>query len=143
MKFVWLKIMIAAILLFLGGLVYVAFRSQTLVMFSWFHALNLDSIVETIREKSISIQLPDFCKYCLPNGLWTSSYILMVEALISVDNHQMLWASILPGIAILFEILQIWHIIPGTFDMGDWCCFFFPFIIYIVIYNNKYHEEVP
>ena len=131
------QLVVSAILLLAGGYIYVAFRTEKLAMFNWFSFLHLDCIVNRIREVSSNINLPNFIKFCLPNGLWISSYILATDAL--VEKNRLFWVLCLPVIAILFEFLQIIHIIPGTFDMGDLICLLIPVLLYLL--NHFTHNE--
>lgn len=128
------KISLAFILLLVGGTLYIAFRTKRLAMFTWAKWLNLDSYVEMIRSYAIKYHPPYFVKYCLPNALWTSSYIIITDALVSKECNGFLWAISLPIIALFFEIMQIWQIIPGTFDIGDLLCFAVPIILYVFYY---------
>jgi len=132
-----IKILIAIILLFAGGFIYIAFRTDTLVMFSWFKALKLNNLIYKVRDQVSGMYIPNFIKYCLPNALWITSYLFMVDALISVDNNKLFWALILPLIAVVFEILQLWNIIPGTFDFGDLLSYILPTIIYVIHYKHR------
>ena len=120
-------------------MIYVAFRTESLAMFTWFRTLHLNGLVERVRNMASGVQLPYFVKYCLPNGLWIASYILATDAL--VEKNRLLWALTLPGIAILFEFLQIWGIIPGTFDLGDLLCLIIPSVLYIIYYITCYEKN--
>lgn len=136
------QLLLALILLFVGGMIYIAFRSTSLVMFSWFNELGMNTTVESIRKISNSFSLPYFIKYCMPNAFWITSYILVVDALVQIDNYRLLWAMTLPVISIVCEILQIWKVVPGIFDTGDLICFIFPAVAYIVFYKIKYNETI-
>ncbi len=133
-----IKIVFAVVLLFAGGMIYIAFRSESLAMFTWFRALRLNGVVDGIRNSSSEIQLPYFVKYCLPNGLWITSYLIATDAL--VERRRLLWALALPGIAIVFEILQIWGVIPGTFDYLDLLCLIIPTLFYIICCVLRYEK---
>lgn len=134
-----IKLLFAFILLFAGGIIYVAFRTESLAMFSWFRALHLGEVVERVRDASTDTNLPYFVKYCLPNGLWIASYIFATDAL--VEDKKLLWALALPGIAIICEFLQLLGIIPGTFDFGDLLCLIVPSLLYIIYYVVRYEKH--
>lgn len=131
------QLILSAVLLIAGGYLYLAFRTEKLTMFRWFNAMHMDGLVSWIREKSGTVCLPVFVKYCLPNGLWISSYLLAANAI--VTQNKLAWALSLPVIAIVFEFLQIWNIIPGTFDLGDLLCLLIPVLIYLLYYS--FHNE--
>jgi len=137
-----IEIIAAILLLIIGGLIYLTFRTKSLVMFSWVEAIRLDGFVDALRENKTTFKIPYFIKYCLPNALWTLSYILMVDAIIRKDNNKLFWTIVLPIIASVLEIFQIWKIIPGTFDIADLLCFLLPTISYCVYYKIYYNEKV-
>lgn len=97
----------------------------------------------TVRETVLSLKLPDFVIYCLPDGLWTTSFILIMDAIWSTLKEKLFWASIIPVIGIASEILQIVHILPGTFDYGDLLCYTLPLItnIIVVLKINSYESH--
>ena len=126
------KIELSLLLLLLGGSIYLLFRSTSLVMFSWFKMLKMDGIINILRSNLNDIQIPYLILYCMPNMLWISSYLIMIDALKLDYSIKLFWSFIMPFIAVLFEILQIWNIIPGTFDM---------FIITFFIIFETYIKE--
>lgn len=136
------EIVVSIACLFIGGAIYLVFRTKSLLMFSWFDSLGLSKLIDSARRCFSEVNLPYFVKYCLPNALWIISYILIVDALIPINNHRLFWTMVLPGIAIVCELLQICNLIPGTFDCGDLLCFSIPAITYFVIYKIKYHENI-
>ena len=64
--------------LLIGGLIYIIYRTETLIMFSWFSYLSLDQYVDYLRTFS-SYLLPDWVILSLPNGLWTYSFIVGIS----------------------------------------------------------------
>ena len=125
------KIELSLLLLLLGGSIYLLFRSTSLVMFSWFKILKMDGIINILRSKLNDIQIPYLILYCMPNMLWISSYLIMIDALKLDYSRNLFWSFIMPFIAVLFEILQIWNIIPGTFDLWDLICLLLPSLLYL------------
>lgn len=135
-----LSVSISLILLLIGGMLYIAFRTKTLLMFTWAELLGLDSCVDTLRHYAVKFNPPYFLKYCLPNALWLSSYIIMANTLIRQGSSKFFWIISLPLIAIIFEILQKWNVIPGVFDIWDLLCLVVPTIIYI-FYFISYEKK--
>lgn len=125
------KIELSLLLLLLGGSIYLLFRSTSLVMFSWFKMLKMDGIINILRSNLNDIQIPYLILYCMPNMLWISSYLIMIDALKLDYSIKLFWSFIMPFIAVLFEILQIWNIIPGTFDFWDLICLLLPSLLYL------------
>ncbi|MDR1787888.1 MAG: hypothetical protein LBR16_05495 [Treponema sp.] len=64
--------------------------------------------------------LAAFCIYSLPDGLWLLSCILCIRALWlenpATATHYLYAVYVA---ALLLELLQYFHIIPGTFDFWD------------------------
>ena len=87
-----------------------------------------------MRNTTKDFALSDFVIYSLPDGLWVTSYLLMVDVVVERDSKHalLLWSSLLPGVAILFEILQFFYVIPGVFDIFDLLCYIIPFIVYLI-----------
>lgn len=134
--------------LIIGSLIYVVFRSQTLLMFRWFEKCNLKNIIGGFRmmiEKNESI--PDFIVYALPDGLWMFSYMSVILYLWNNDlkKENFLWVFGLPIIAIASEIGQYFGLVKGTFDIMDLLLYLLggllPFYIYkveIINFKTKY-----
>lgn len=129
------NIILSIFFLFIGGSIYIIFRPATLIMFSWFEAFNIYSFVNTYRELGEHISLPDFIIFNLPDGLWITSYLFIVNSVIPVRNKRELlfWILLLPLISVLGEFLQYYHIIEGQFDIIDILCYILPVIINLII----------
>lgn len=133
-----IELFFGIISLFIGGMIYLAFRDDSLLMFRWCNEVGLTDAINSMRETTLSMPIPDFFRYCLPDGLWTISFILVVDAL--VEEHQIMWALSLPSVALFLEVLQSLHIIRGVFDWGDVLCYVIPIIVYVIsklIHNEK------
>ena len=106
-----------------GSLIYICFRANTLIMFNWFDKLMLTGAITAIREYSLPFRhkLPSWFIHSLPDGLWIFSYICFMLFVWGrkIDMNNLFWFTLLPMIAILSEIGQLFGIVPGTFDMID------------------------
>ena len=116
-------VIIAIIALSVGGMIYVFFRPESIMMFKWFPFLG-------VVHKQISvfrtIHLPDFLVYSIPDGLWLFSYILLIGVIWNFNYHRgMFLIMLLPVYAISYEMLQLCHFVPGYFDILD-------FVAYVV-----------
>ena len=126
-----LKLYAAAVLsLFCGGCIYLLFRSETLLMFKWADSLQLKESILHVRQQFILFQVPEIFIYALPDGLWSLSYILFMEALWLGDKKSWIYASVVPAIGFLSEFFQLLGIIQGTFDIWDAIFYIAPFIIF-------------
>lgn len=136
--------------LFIGGLIYVLFRSYSLTMFIWFDVLGLSNIIESARNISLQYSgtLPSWVLYSLPDGLWIFSYVCLTT-LIWFDSSikkLLTWVLIIPIVAILSEVGQLSTFIPGTFDIIDILFYLLgtvlPLLIYffLTIKNSNYEK---
>lgn len=109
--------------LLIGGLIYIAFRTERLLMFKWFAALSIDNAINDIRQitMKISPSLPNWFLYSLPDGLWIFSYVALILTIWKNKIHgtSIFWVLLIPVIAIASEFGQLYSIIPGTFDITD------------------------
>ena len=129
-----LKLPLGMMLLLTGGITYLLFRPQTLLMFHVTDALGLSAVINSMRE-GISSQLPEFIIYNLPGALWAASYILTTEYFLYRQSvkTRILVAGIIPVIGAVSELLQLTGLLPGTFDVADLLCYLVPYLLYMSI----------
>ena len=135
--------------LLLGGIVYLSFRSNTLTMFSWFDKVNLLEPILDLRLATLpfSDHLPNWFLYSLPDGLWLFSYLSILLAVWdnTISKHNIHWLLLVPTIAILAEIGQLFTIVPGTFDIIDLFFYLGGAVLPILIFTNlktiTYYEK--
>ena len=62
--------------LFLGGLLYISFRSSTLKMFTWFKYVGIENYILYLRQEisNLKLYLPQWIYFSLPDGLWVYSF---------------------------------------------------------------------
>jgi hypothetical protein len=104
----------------IGGLIYVLFRSDSLLMFKWFEFLGLSNIVYIVRESVTNINLFDWVIYSLPDGLWVYSFATCLIILWNENKSYLFLFLIIPfllGPGV--EILQFFNLFKGTFDLMD------------------------
>lgn len=124
--------------LFLGGLIYILFRTTSLYMFTWFDFLGIRHIVDFFRQEFLQIKLWDWIIYSLPNGLWLYSFINLF--LFIWENQickiNLILIVIPPVFGIGSEIAQYYGFIHGTFDYVDLIICFLATILPFIF--NKY-----
>lgn len=117
------KLGIAAFALVVGGFIYICWRSDTLLMFTWFDLIGVSKPVETLRNISsgYSYFLPKWFLFSLPNALWLFSGLVAFEAIWGTKFvlGKIFWFSALLIIAIGSELGQALGLIQGTFDWYD------------------------
>ena len=123
-----------------GGVIYIAFRSSSIILFKWIDYIVLIDPVENLRIVTLPYKeyLPDWFLYSLPDGLWMFSYscIVLVIWKRKITKYSLMWLLSLPMISILFEVLQYYDYFNGTFDIIDIIFYIFGSLLPILI-NKK------
>lgn len=124
----------------LGGLIYLAFRPTTILMFHVADGMGLMPLVMAWRSLMAAWQPEEFWVYSLPGGLWASAYILLVYGLLERQSTllRLTVASSIPLVGVISELLQGAHCLPGVFDWADLLCYATPLVllyIYVIIKN--------
>lgn len=115
------KSLFALAAFFAGGLIYLAYRSETLQMFRWAEAVGASPLVDVLRESANGQNLYEWVKYSLPDGLWLFAYMFIIDSIWNGDKGKTAqsFIYILPVIALLSELSQCFHLLPGVFDLAD------------------------
>lgn len=107
---------------FTGGLIYIAFRSKSLVMFDWFELIGFSDIITFIRGYTIPVKnkVPNWIYLSVPNCMWVYSFTSALMLLWKKDlNLLKIWLLIPVAFGIFAEVLQWLGLFPGTFDSID------------------------
>lgn len=123
--------------MFIGGVIYLFFRSSHLKMFGWMANSGVKPFIDTIRLKLFSYQmcLPKWLIFSLPDGLWVYSFTSSI--LIFWKGELTFWAYIPLMIGAGSEIGQWFHLFPGTFDFLDFFLEFLGLIISFTLNKKK------
>jgi hypothetical protein len=115
-------------------------------MFSWLNSVNG---VRILNDFGNTFHVFHWFKYSLPDGLWLFSYtVLMLEIWKQrINKESLFWIFILPFIALFSEFLQLFKVIPGTFDFIDLIFYSLGTILpfyqpNVLIFSNKNHEKI-
>ena len=119
---------LSALLLALGGSIYLLFRPQELLMFRVAQRMGLSSAIDAIQSAASGLRLPHFIVDSLPGGLWATAYVLLVDSLPTAmtPTQRLAAASIIPLIGTASEVMQGLGMLPGTFDPLDLLCYLAP-----------------
>ena len=99
--------------LFIGCLIYVLFRTDTLL-----YNKLLGNLFTQIASPNTFLQR--IILFSLPDGLWAMSYTMLIFHLRKDKTvRTLIWSIIIPIVGILSEIGQLYYLIPGTFDIID------------------------
>lgn len=125
----------AAVCLITGIAIYLLFRDRHHLVFTLVDTLGFGPAVDALRASCRGIRLSEFCLFSLPDGLWSTSYILAIHSLwINAPRRsRLLWASVIPFIGAASECMQLLSLLPGQFDVADLVCYLLPMLIYCIL----------
>ena len=128
----------SALMLLVGGTIYVLLRSRQTLLNVLIDAAGAKGI-EGAREKAAEWMIPEWIIYSLPGGLWSTAYILLIHALTMGERpgRRLLWASLIPVIGVLSELMQQHNLLPGVADRWDVFFYALPYFIYFVYISLK------
>ncbi len=137
----WIQINLHILLpIFVGASIYLLFRKDTLLVFSWIEYIGASEIVFFIRDNIFFIRkyIPDFILYSLPDGIWvysgTVAFIIIWKK--STKNVFFVFWVFLPfSCAVVMEIFQLFRIVNGTFCSVD-------IIFYILLFCLALYPHV-
>jgi hypothetical protein len=142
----FISIILSVLALVMGGAIYILFRSDHLIMFSWFDGIGIMPYIYTLRERLSDLLLPEFLIYSLPNALWIYSLVTIIAS-IWIRNHYFLtvWLIICLFISVGQEIAQYYHILKGTYDKIDIFLLIFFYILAAIqsamVYKKSHYEN--
>ncbi|MDR0228198.1 MAG: hypothetical protein LBI72_03950 [Flavobacteriaceae bacterium] len=117
------RIIVGVLPVIIGGLIYLTYRSDTLIMFDWFYKIGLSDVIYFLRSNEFlhKLSVPNWVKFSLPDALWLFSfnYILLVLWDFNINKHSIFWLLLASIIGVFSEIGQLIGIVPGTFDIVD------------------------
>lgn len=129
------KLTIASISYITGVVIYLLFRERHLLGFKVADSLGMGDTIDMLRECVKDIHPHNFVLFCLPDGLWTIAYILLIEHVFrtSSTSIRLAWAAVIPFLGIASELLQMAGLCKGVYDTRDLLCYAVPLAIDVVI----------
>ena len=128
-----LKTVAGAALVGIGGTMYLLFRQSSLLIYQLACLAGMGELLGRWREHTLQWALPEWVVYCLPDGLWSAGYVLIVDGLFRQHPWKWMVAGIIPLIGVLSEGLQGMGVLPGTFDVMDAVCYVVPYGVYLLM----------
>jgi hypothetical protein len=119
-----------------GAIIYLLFRSDSLVVFGWIDLLGLKSDVEKMREffSPLSRLIPKQVLFSVPDALWTFSLAWFLEVIWNESNDRRITRqvfSISLIISLGYEFFQYFYRSLG------WFCFYDVAWIMIALFAFK------
>ncbi len=104
-----------------GTLVYLGWRSDSLLVFRWLDLIEMTDLVARLRESTLARPLPPWVRYSLPDGLWVFAATNALGAVWAGgrDREARWWLFVPLGFALLSEVAQLTNRLSGTFSAGD------------------------
>ncbi len=133
--------------LFIGGFIYLLFRSERLILFDWIRFLGFKESLDFLRDHFSIVRsfMPNWVLFSLPDGLWVYSF---TSAIIIIWNDDRKILIMLLSISLIFgpavELLQFFKLFKGTFDSMDLAITIVSFTLSI-LFNlkiNQYENQV-
>lgn len=134
------EILLGLTMLTIGCVIYLLFRSKNLNIYQWCVALGLSDTVDYYRHMTALWDVPDFIRFCIPDGLYCAAYLLLMDAIWYKDKRIIKYfiLSLVPFITICSEILQYFGLVKGTYDGLDLISYIIPPLTYIgILFINK------
>src|SRR5215216_4420835 len=119
------KVTAAVASMLIGGMLYVSLRSESLIMFRWFHLMGILGFVRIFRVLAAPYVdvIPRWVFLSLPQALWYFSGLLGFKCIWSSGagtcQQGRAWMFAFSGSAFGFEVGQLFHLVPGRFDLLD------------------------
>lgn len=127
---------IAVIAFAFGSSIYLCFCPTDLLLYDWFNINTQTDWIQDLRAHFEKVSTPDWFRHNLPDALWLMSFLLIME-LIWSDSDSLYKSIFIHGMvatSILAELLQYFHVIPGT---GDWWDVFVYLVTLLTFYLIK------
>lgn len=120
-KEIWIDLILLVFLpIIIGGIIYILFRAEEMIMFEWFRVLSIEDSIDILRN-NLTWNIPDWILYNLPDGLWLFSITsLMIIIWRQEINISKLVYILFPSLfVLLWEFGQYLNVIKGIFDIKD------------------------
>ena len=125
-----------------GGLIYIRWRDSNLVMFRWFRALSLDTVIGWLRAGADAPAggWPLWMVYSLPDGLWVYALTALMIFLWRDSNSpiKLAWLSLGLLLGAGSELGQLAGVVPGSFDLVDLFVCLFAAAAALVLTSRKF-----
>lgn len=134
------------ITLLISGLIYILFRSSSLLMFYWYNTLGIKNCLKNIRNYTIPLsnKSPEWIIFSLPDGLWIFSYVSFMLLIWknTISKQSIFWILAIPIIAISSEIGQFLGLVIGTFDITDLILYILGVILPFIFFKKSINFKI-
>ncbi|HEY6046787.1 MAG TPA: hypothetical protein VIU65_09300 [Pyrinomonadaceae bacterium] len=127
-----------------GGLIYLRWRDSNLLMFKWFRALGLETVVGWLRAGAGEPSGWFFwLAYSLPDGLWVYALTALMIFLWrdARSSTRFLWPSLGLLLGAGSELGQLAGVVPGSFDVIDLLVCVFAAVAAMIFTSRKFNKR--
>ncbi len=147
MKIKYIIILHLIIPLLIGGFIYISFRSNTLILFNI--SDDISDSFQTVRNLTLPYRksIPNWIIYSLPDFIWAYTFTTAI-ILINQDKFRTFnrYCLLLLMVVLTHEILQLFHIVRGNFDIIDLSleasAFFVSFLLFKPLEQEYSNDEL-
>ena len=122
-------------------MIYITFRTDTLLMFKWVHTIKINTIIIILRDiaQPLNSFFPQWFFYSLPDGLLIYSVVFFITIIWKNEDKRFFsfWLSIGLIISVGSEIGQFFNIVPGTFCWVDLIFYFLGTFTALIVTQTK------
>ena len=130
----------------IGAFIYILFRKESLTVFLWLDKVSLLETVMVLRDTLIVFKdkMPVLILYSLPDGIWvySATYLMLI---IWGENWKhataLSWILIPLFLSIGAELLQLIHVVHGSFCLYDMAFHIIGFILPITMFRRHYANQ--
>lgn len=122
--------------------IYLFYRTEhTIVNKALISLISFESYLDLKKTISLCVPLNSYVIYSLPEGLWVFSFALVSKNLfIKIGNLSLHLVYISIVFALGLELLQLFHIVNGQFDILDVLTSLLFWLLAHTIFNNSKFE---
>lgn len=130
----------------IGAFIYILFRKESLTVFLWLDKASLSGTVMILRDAIAGYKdkMPALVLYSLPDGIWVySATSLMLIIWKENWKHIMVlpWILIPLFLSIGAELLQLVHVVEGSFCLYDMAFYLIGFISPVIMFRRRYENQ--
>jgi hypothetical protein len=122
----------------LGAVIYLSWRTETLLVFRWVQWLGAGSLLHTLRAAAHGVHPSRALLNCLPDGMWVFAFTSAMRFIWLKPNTALAfcWMFLPLALALGGEFGQFLHNVPGTFDYTKigWLLAAISFMIALVLF---------
>jgi hypothetical protein len=134
------RIVVTILLLIVGGGIYATCRQEVIFLAPFGNTAFLEWIKVEIPDPTGN-GLIYFLVFCLPDALWYMALLLSQKPFYDRGTAHKWLFYMAVALPFVFELLQYFHVIPGTPDLFDLVTFLFTLLLFLVIWKKNQRKH--